>query len=301
MTLRRPAWPACALALALLAGCGSADAPPPPPGTSPAPAPAPAAAASETPHFAIVSSADPALTARAGAAAEALREAYAAFFSALPENPSAAKPRLRLYATREEFQANNRSRPWAEAYYHRGLSHAYLDPGKPNPFHWLLHEVVHQLNREVTGYAREKWINEGLATYFGSSRLVEGRLQPGEMDLDAYPLFWLARWPLSGDWDTDVQAGRVIPLRALITGQGGPPLDATVNAHYLGYWSLSHFLLHHDGGRHAAGYRELIRHGGSLADFERHIGPVAVVEAQWYAYLLAKTGTGSGSLIIVNP
>ena len=43
----------------------------------------------------------------------------------------------------------------------------------------------------------------------------------------------------------------VLELRALITGQGGPPMDATVNAHYLGWWSLTHFLLHHDDGRYA--------------------------------------------------
>lgn len=276
----------------LLAGCG--DKPPP---LEVAPGPSsrlPAAVVSQTRHFEIASTADPALTARAAEAAEALYDAYAEFFGGVPA--PAAKFRLRVYATRDEFQANNRSRPWAEAYYHRGLSHAYLDGAKPNPFHWLLHEIVHQLNRELTGHAREKWINEGVATYFSSSRRVDGVLQPGVMDLDAYPLGWLRRWPLSGDWDTDVGAGKVVPLRALITGQGGPPLDATVNAHYLGYWSLSHFLMHHDGGRHTGAYRQMLRQGGSLEDFERLVGPLADIEPQWYAYLLEKTGTGSTSV-----
>lgn len=298
MSPQRPASLIPALALVLLAGCGSAEAPAPP--VAP-PVSVPVAATTQSRHFEILSSADPAMTARAAAAAEALVDGYARSFPDMPEWPAAKKLQVRIYASREEFQVNNRSRPWAEAYYHRGVSHAYLDPGKPNPFHWLLHEVVHQLNREVTGYAKEKWINEGMATYFGSSLVADGRLQPGVMDLHAYPLGWLKRWPLSGDWDTDVQAGKVIPLRALITGQGGPPLDATVNAHYMAYWSLSHFLLHHDGGRHAAGYRELVRHGGSLPDFERHIGPVADIERDWYAYLLEKTGTGSGSLIMGDP
>ncbi len=286
MKFLRIRWPAQATALILLVGCGAADTPPS--RVSPAPPAAAAPTASQSGHFAIESTADPALTARAAVATEALYDAYAEFFGGVPA-PSAAKFKLRLYATRAEFQANNRSRPWAEAYYHRGLSHAYLDDTTPNPFHWLLHETVHQLNRELTDYAKEKWINEGVATYFSSSQFAEGRLQPGVMDLDTYPLFWLDRWPLSGDWDTDVRAGKVIPLRALITGQGGPPIDATVNAHYLGYWSLSHFLLHHDGGRHAAAYREMLRSGASLADFERLVGPIEAIEPQWYAYFLEKT------------
>lgn len=199
-----------------------------------------------------------------------------------PEPPR--RSRIRLYGDRAEFLANSRSRAWAEAYYADGVCHAYLDPTKPNPYHWLLHEAVHQLNREYAGIARERWINEGLATYFGSSRYADGRLSIGEPDLDAYPLWWLDRWELAGDWSTDVQGRRVIPLRTLITGQGEPSLDSAVNAYYLGWWSLTHFLLTHDDGRYAAGYRHLIEHGGSLEEFERLIGPVERVEAEWYAH-----------------
>lgn len=274
-----------ALLLAVLAGCGADDR------RSAVTAPASTAVSGSveilTSHYAITATADQRTTDKVGAAAEALFSSYTQFFDPSPSNKPSML-RLRLYATREEFQAHNRSRPWAEAYYVDGVCHAYLDTSKPNPYHWLLHEAVHQLNRELTGYAKDKWINEGLATYFGSSRYTDGVLHAGEMDLDAYPLWWLKRWELSGDWATDVQARQVIPLRALITGQGGPPLDATVNAHYLGWWSLSHFLLHHDDGRYAAGYRHLIQHGGSLVDFERHIGPLPQVEAEWYAYLQAR-------------
>lgn len=289
MKRQPPRWPYFAVAtvaVVLLAACGAGDRPTGE--TLPGPSVAAAPVASQTRHFTVLSTADPELTARAAVAAEELFDAYAAFFGDEPV-PAAGQFKLRIYATRGEFQANNAGLPWAEAYYHRGVSHAYVDGTKPNPFHWLLHETVHQLNRELTGYGREKWINEGVATYFASSRRLDGAVVPGDMDTQAYPLGWLRRWPLSGDWDTDVQAGKIIPLRALITGQGGPPIDATVNAHYLGYWSLSHFLLHHDGGRHADAYREMLRSGASLADFERLVGPIEVIEPQWYAYFLEKT------------
>jgi hypothetical protein len=273
--------------LVVLAGCGDSD-PISAISTSSVQSAARASESSETSYFRIESTADRARAVEAGSSADALFRAYINLFDFQPNAPGESKGHhLRLYATREEFKALSRTRPWAEAYYVDGVSHAYLDPSKANPYHWLLHEVVHQLNRELTGYAKEQWLNEGLATYLGSSRYADGRLEPGVADLDAYPLWWLKRWELSGDFVADVQAQRVIPLRALITGQGGPPLDATVNAHYLGWWSLTHFLLHHDGGRHAAGYHQLVRHGGSLADFERHIGPLPQVEAEWYAYLQA--------------
>ena len=255
-----------------------------------------------TAHFQIASTADPLLTAQAGAAAESSLEAYRAFVGeTVVPSPDRPRLQLRLYATRAELQANNRSRPWAEAYYVSGVSHAYLDIARPNPHHFLMHELVHQFNRELTGYAAGKWLNEGLATYIGGSRFVGGRLELGAPDRDTYPLWWLHRWPLSGDWDEDVREHRVVPLRALITGEGGPPLDATVNAHYLGYWSLTHFLLHHEGGRYAAGYHHLLRHGGTVVAFEQHIGPVAEIQGQWYGYLLKKVAEAKKARAALSP
>lgn len=134
----------------------------------------------------------------AAEAAEALFKAYADLFGLRPEASGKTKRHhLHLYATREEFKAHN--------YYVDGVSHAYPDVSKPNPYHWLLHEVVHQLNRELTGYVKEKWLNEGLATYLGTSRYTDGRVETGVPDLDTYPLWWLKDWELSGDFAADVQ------------------------------------------------------------------------------------------------
>ena len=235
-------------------------------------------------HYAITSTDDKATTDEAARALEALFNAYVEFFgeTSVAERPSAL--RIRLYGSRPEFLANNQSRAWAEAYYFQGVCHAYVDPAKPNPYQWLIHEAVHQLNRELTGYAKEKWINEGLATYLGTRRYRDGRLEKGSLDLSMYPLPWLRRWELTGDWEADTRAHRVVPLRTLITGQGEPSLDASVNAHYLGWWSLTHFLLTHDNGRYEQGYRHLIQYGGSVSDFEKSIGPLETVEAEWYTH-----------------
>ena len=271
-----------ALALLALAACSAK-----PPGADQAESigsAVPAPMEASTAHYAIKSTAGEDVTRRAGHALEALHDSYAEFFADVGPSGASSPLRVRLYRDRNEFRANSRSRPWAEAYYADGVCHAYLDQEKSNPYHWLLHEAVHQLNRELRGIARERWINEGLATYFGSSRYADGRLEPGVPDMDAYPLWWLERWELSGDWATDVANQRVIPLRTLITGEGEPSLDAAVNAHYLGWWSLTHFLLHHEGGRYAAGFRSVIVQGGSLANFEHLVGPIEQIEAEWYRY-----------------
>lgn len=253
-----------------------------------------------TRHFAIESTASEADTAQVGDAAEALHASWTDFFAhelaqgeaRAPEaepRPSDAPLRMRLYASQAEFKAHNRSRPWAEAFYLRPLSHAYISRGRGNRHHWMLHEVVHQLNTEVLGRRHPRWIEEGLACYFGGSRLVDGVLRPGDIDATTYPAWWLPNYALGDDRAQDDRAQdirrlRMIPLRAMLTGQDVPPLDANVNLHYVQHWTLVHFLLHGDGGQHAAGFRALMATQAGLEEFERLIGPVDVIESRWRAH-----------------
>ena len=92
----------------------------------------------------------------------------------------------------------------------------------------------------------------------------------------------------------DIAHGGLIPLRAIIEGNG-PPIGAHVNTYYLQFWSLTHFLLHHDGGRHAPAYRRLLARGGTLADFEAAFGPIERVQAQWYVHLQAQLAAATTS------
>ncbi|WP_123647754.1 hypothetical protein [Lysobacter enzymogenes] len=284
---------ACCLAAACAAcsdrGAGpgrAATAASPPAAAAATPLP-PQAREYRSDHYAIFSAATPAQTVRVATAVEALYRAYGEFF-ALPPAQADTRLRLILYRDRAQFSAFNTSMPWAEAYYRTPYCHAYFDQGSDSPYHWMLHEATHQLHAERAGYARAKWINEGVASYFGASRFDGARLRPGTIEPGAYPIWWLPDLPLSGSLEGDLRSGLLIPLRQLIDNSGPPIGGRHLNVYYIEYWSLSHFLFHYDGGRYAAAYRRLLRGRGTLAEFERELGPVQAIQAQWYAYLLEK-------------
>lgn len=253
--------------------------------------PLPGARTLETAHYRITTTADEAQTRQVADAVEALYPAYLAFAQGLPgvqPRPATDRLRLTLYANRAQFQANNFATPWAEAYYRKPVCYAYFPQDEPSPYHWMLHEATHQLNAEVAGLSLAKWANEGLASYFGTSRLRDGALRPGDIDPETYPVWQLDTTGLSGSLDRDVRAGRIIPLRALISGIDAPPIGRNVNRYYIEYWSLVHFLLHGDGGRHAAAFRRVLVRGGTLEAFIGEIGPPEKIELAWYADLRAK-------------
>ena len=218
---------------------------------------------------------------------EALYRAYGEFF-ALPPAAADARLRLILYRDRAQFSAFNTAMPWAEAYYRRPYCHAYFAADAANPYHWMLHEATHQLHAERAGFSRAKWINEGVASYFGASRLDGARLRPGTIDPQAYPIWWLDELPLTGSLERDLHSGLLIPLRQLIDNSGPPIGGKHLNVYYLEYWSLTHFLFHYRDGAYAAAYRRLLRGRGGVAEFEAELGPIEAVQAQWYRYLLEK-------------
>ena len=127
--------------------------------------------------------------------------------------------------------------------------------------------------------------DEGLACYVSTSRIVDDSLQLGEIDTNTYPVWWMDSMELSGNLDADKKKRTVIPLRAIVSGRGGPSVNRHFNLYYLHWWSLTHFLMHYEDGRYRTGLSRVIADGGGLAAFEEHIGPVEDIERQWYAYL----------------
>lgn len=273
-----------ALVVAATAAAGAwlwSSAAPAPTASATAPARLPGAREYRTAHYTISSTATAAQTAQVGAAVEALHAAWLRHFQLAPK--PAAPLQLVLYHDRVQFKAHNTSTPWAEAYYRRPVCHAYPGTGA-NPYHWMLHEAAHQLGTQVMGLRKRRWLDEGLASYFGVARIEDGVLRPGTYGNDAYPIWWLASVELDQDVERDIASGRFIPLRALITDTG-PEIARHVNQYYVEYWSLTQFLFHFDRGRYAQGYRQLIASNGGLAEFERLIGPVETVQREWHGYL----------------
>ncbi|SFK31128.1 DUF1570 domain-containing protein [Lysobacter sp. cf310] len=250
----------------------------------------------ESAHYRATSTATPEQTRAVLAAAEALHAAYLQAFD-LKDEAGRAKHQLVLYGDRAQFRANNRSSAWAEAYYLAPTCYAYYAEGVANPYHWMVHEATHQLNHELAVLKPAKWVNEGLASYFGASRLEGGHLRPGTIDPDTYPIWWLGELGLSGDPEADIRQGRIVALRTLIAGTDRADLNRRFNQYYIGYWSLTHFLFHYEDGKYAAGFRALIRDGGTRADFERRIGPVETIQREWYDYLQEVAGGGEATLV----
>jgi hypothetical protein len=258
----------------------------------------------ETEHYAISSNATAEQTSQVAASAESFYQAYSAHFSSVIDvKKSQVKHKLVLYKNQQEFKTNNKSSSWAEAYYLNPSCYAYYSEGQANPYHWMIHEATHQLNTEMAHFKKAKWIDEGLATYFGTSKIQNQRLIPGKIDGNTYPIWWLSSFSLSGNLQGDIDKQKIIPLQALISGRGGPDINSNVNLYYIEYWSLSHFLFHYKSGRYAEKYKRLIVQGGTLENFEKIIGPIDQIQNEWYEYLQQKISEGDAvtqSVIIVD-
>lgn len=255
----------------------------------------------QTANYRLTSHASVAQTQQVGSTMEALLRAYLEFFALDAQAVPKGGLELHLFRDRAQFKARvANAPPWAEAIYRKGVAYAYFDASAPNAQHWMLHEAAHQLNERVGRTPAAKWVNEGLASYFGASKVEDYVLTPGRIEAKAYPVWWLAELAPTGNLQRDIASGRVVPLRALVSGEGGPDINTHVNQWYLGYWSLTHFLLHGADGKYVAGYRELLMgKTATLADFERLLGPVDALQAEWYRYHHGLAGAAPDSQVIV--
>lgn len=268
--------------LLILGGCGDAgnrdsrrqSATTAPPGLP--------AMASRTPHFLIHSAANPQQTAAVGMAVEALHRSYA---MTVGQRGTAGPFQLVLYRDQADFKAHNRSSPWAEAYYRRPYAFAYPGEGGA-PHQWMLHEVTHQLLAEASGLSPRRWMSEGMACYFGASRLSRGKLHVGTPDPAGYPVWWLSELRFDSTGLPTLEDVPLPTLRQLVE-DSGPPVSAHVNGYYLAWWSLVHFLMEGDGQAHRRQALLLLHRGGNPAAFQQLIGSYAEFEPRWHQHLRA--------------
>jgi hypothetical protein len=238
----------------------------------------------ETPHYLICSSASRAQTADTAQVLELLYIAYSNRFGSLDGfQRQHAKLKVKLFKDRAELRRVNPGLGWAEAFYREPYCLACFSAGEINPYHWMLHECVHQLNQEVAHLALEKWLEEGLAEYVSTSRVISNRLALGRIDVNTYPVWWIEEIASAPELAENIRNGSVIPLRSIITNRGGPSMNGHFNLYYLHWWTLTHFIFE------SPQYREhalaLVQRGGGLEAFEQIIGPVDKVQAEWHAYV----------------
>ena len=147
----------------------------------------------------------------------------------------------------------------------------------------MLHEAVHQLNTEVAHIDLEKWLEEGLAEYFSTSRFKDNQLLLGHPDLNTYPVWWLDEIAADPDLAKNIQNGSVIPLRAIIANHGGPRMGSHFNLYYLHWWTLTHYIF--ESKSTSASATKLIQSSGDLKSFEQLFGPIENLQTNWHAHV----------------
>lgn len=238
----------------------------------------------ETSHHIIYSTATPQQTRDTANTLELLYNAYSNRIGTIPQfRREHSRLKLKLFKDRGEFRWVNPNLGWAEAFYREPCCRAYFAAGENNPYHWMLHESTHQLNHEVANLRLEKWLEEGLATYFSTSRFGSNELTLGRIDLDTYPVWWIELIATGPDLEENRRNGSVIPLRTIITNKGGPSMNAHFNLYYLHWWTLTHFVF--ETPAHRARALELVQADGTLEAFEKTIGPVDQIEREWHAHV----------------
>lgn len=168
------------------------------------------------------------------------------------------------------------------------------------PVPYLLHEVIHMLNYErvyAEGTVASRWFEEGLASYFGFSR-IDSRLQISAGDIDRSGILNVEGLRIQFDPRTEIREHRrqleqrgPLPLRLLLGAGETDRLWASgpTSLAYGSSWSLVHFLMHGVKGIHRRtfmDYAGLEANGkGGLEAFAGLFGPdLDALEASWHEY-----------------
>lgn len=159
------------------------------------------------------------------------------------------RPRLRVYATREEYLAAILKVAPPEFSATSGLfftgDETVYCYEKPDVEFVLKHECFHQFAFYVIQGSLPMWVNEGLAEYFSEGTFDQktGTLQLGATPRERLMLLKAAR---------DAHSMMTIEHLLKIDGRGWAHNLGTEKAplEYTQAWSLCHFLIHADGGKY---------------------------------------------------
>lgn len=138
----------------------------------------------------------------------------------------------------------------------------------------LVHEAVHHYNNillGINGNLTLTWLDEGLATYFGLSRIdSEGTVHPGEfpgnsvrirMDPQSRNRLLLNTGSPEGRiylLQRDLHGGMKIDLEKFLSRHGEDFYTGNILTNYSIAWMLVHYLMHADGGAHRGAFLTFI-------------------------------------------
>lgn len=249
----------------------------------------------DSPHYTAASTASPRLTREILSRLEIQRRAYLRELS-LRHPDTASRLHLRLHRSRREMREMENLPSWAEGMYDDSVCIEYVDPTQNNPWHWSLHEAVHQLNHEVAHLTLPGWANEGVACLFSTSRSHGDSLSLGELDPQTYPIWHYASLHLSGDPEADARAGEIVLAADAIAGRDTSDLSHTVNAHYITWTSLVHYLW----ATNREAWWDWVRHDPTVPGLERRYGSLDTIQARWYRHLQALVSSQRASAVPIS-
>ena len=245
----------------------------------------------ESGHYKAFSTASIEQTREALKKVETLYRAYTTFWD-VNTGTVGDKLLLKIYSSRKEFKRANPLSGWAEAFYREPYCHQYIEADRENrPYHWMVHEATHQLNNEVSHFRLPQWAEEGIACYFSTSGMDNGKISLGVIDRGTYPIWWLSSLGLSGNLSRDKTENRIISIRSIVNDEKPLKMSEHVNLYYIHWFSLVHFLLEAEQGKYRDTFMECVKTPSGLNEFEKNIGPYQLIEQQWYRHLLKITNS----------
>ncbi|MFN3168479.1 MAG: DUF1570 domain-containing protein [Phycisphaeraceae bacterium] len=169
----------------------------------------------------------------------------------------------------------------------RGLATWAEAGNRRKTFEVLQHEGFHQFAWHTFGPDLPVWVNEGLAQYFESAVLRDGKLSLG-----------MIRRPRIEKVRTAIREGDALPIEQLMAVSGkqwaqrlrDDPEHAGLS--YAQSWSLVFYLIHGDGGKHKQPFTEYLKrlsqgdsHGDAQLMAFGQSGMIAL-EEDWQRYAL---------------
>ncbi|TKJ35986.1 MAG: hypothetical protein CEE38_13340 [Planctomycetes bacterium B3_Pla] len=249
----------------------------------------------ESEHYIAFSNASIEDTQDALSKAETLWQAYTAFWD-VKAGSTDKKLLLKIYSSRKEFKRANPLSGWAEAFYTEPYCHQYIEAESENKsHHWMVHEATHQLNNEVSQFNLPQWAEEGIACYFSTTRMADGKMTLGVIDRNTYPIWWLSSLGLSGDLSRDKADKKIVSIKSIVNDEKPLVMNKHVNLYYIHWFSLVHFLLEGEQGKYREAFIACVKTPSGLEAFERNIGPYQLIEPQWYRHLFQITKGKKGT------